>query len=225
MSYSLCTQTGYDTQVILCPTGVIDDTRIVRDLRGMANRLKYYREAAGFTQEALARAVGSGRSMMAKLESGERPLSQDWLDRLSRVLDCAPADILGDDVPVVGKIGAGGSIIFEDVGIGDVVKRPPDAAGKLVALEVSGHSMLPKFDEGDLVYISRERDGVDPQDIGSICACRLLSGETYLKQIARSSKAGLFVLRSMNAADMEDVELEWATPVRAITPKAARRFI
>lgn len=190
----------------------------------MANRIKKYRNRAGMTQQALADALGTGKSTVVKLERGERPLSQDWLSRMSAVLDCYPSDLLDDDVAVVGKIGAGGSIIFEDIGQAEQVARPPEAKGPLVGLEVEGESMLPKFDPGDIVFISRDRDGVDPSDFGAYCAVRLVSGETYLKILSRGTSAHLYTLRSLNAADMEDIEVAWATPIRAITPRAARRF-
>lgn len=190
----------------------------------MSNRIAHFRKKAGLSQDALGKALHSGRSTVTKLERGEIPLTDRWLERLSVVLNCTPVDILGDFVPVVGKIGAGGSVIFEDFGNDEQVRRPPDTVGELIGLEVVGDSMLPKFDPGDIIYISRDNDGVDPADIGAVCACRLVSGETYLKQIVRGSRPGVFTLRSYNAADMEDREVEWATPVRAITPARARRF-
>jgi repressor LexA len=131
---------------------------------------------------------------------------------------------LGEQVPIVGRIGAGGSIVFEDLGVADTIKRPPETAGELVGLEVAGESMLPRYDPGDVIFISRERDGVDAADIGAYCAVRLRTGETYLKILARGSQNGLYTLRSLNSTDIEDVELEWATPVRASIPRAARRF-
>lgn len=151
-------------------------------------------------------------------------MTDRWLERLSQVLKCTPTDILGDFVPVVGKIGAGGTIVFEDIGHVEEARRPPDTQGELIGLEVEGESMLPKYDPGDIVYISRDRDGVDVSDLGAICACRLLTGETYLKQLVKGSRPGVYTLRSYNAADMEDCELEWATPIRAVTPRHARRF-
>lgn len=203
---------------------VLDPSLLRVQKSDMANRLAHFRKKAGLSQEQLGKLLNSGRSTVAKLERGEIPLSDRWLDRLSVILKCSPADVLGDEVPVVGQIGAGGSVIFEDTGAQETTKRPPDTAGELIGLEVVGESMLPKFDPGDIVYISRGHDGVDPADIGSICACRLVTGETYLKRLARGSKPGTFTLRSYNAADMEDVELEWATPIRASIPRAARRF-
>jgi repressor LexA len=190
----------------------------------MANRIAYFRKRAGLTQQRLGELLNSGRSTVVKLERGERPLTTHWLDRLSKELNCSPTDILGDEVAIVGKIGAGGTIIYEDVGNNDTIKRPPETPGELVGLEVAGESMLPKFDPGDVIFISREHDGVDLRDIGAYCAVRLRSGETFLKKLARGSRPGLFTLRSLNADDIEDCELEWATPVRASIPKFARRF-
>lgn len=191
----------------------------------MANRIGYFRKKAGLSQDALGRALNSGRSTVTKLERGEIPLSDRWLERLANLLNCTPTDLLGEFVAIVGRIGAGGSVIYEDLGAdAETVRRPPDTPGELVGLEVIGESMLPKFDPGDIVYISRTNDGVDPADIGAICACRLTTGETYLKQLQKGTEPGAYTLRSYNAADMEDVALDWATPIRAITPVRARRF-
>lgn len=220
----LCTRLGYAPQAPLCPIRVLDRTLIGRNNDAVGNRLKELRDRAGMTQEGLAIALGTGRSTIVKLERGERPLNGRWLERLANHLNCSPAEILGDEVPIVGRIGAGGSVVFEDIGMGETIQRPPETTGPLIGLEVAGESMLPKFDPGDIIFISRERDGVDPSDIGSYCAARLRTGETYLKILARSSMPGRFTLRSWNAADMEDVELEWATPIRAVIPKSARRF-
>ncbi len=130
----------------------------------------------------------------------------------------------GSDVAVVGKIGAGGSVAFEQAENFGHVPRPPDTDGELIGLEIEGDSMLPKFDPGDVVYISPGPQGVNMALLGSYCACRLVTGETYLKILSRGTAPGLYTLRSLNAADMEDRALEWATPVRAILPRFARHY-
>lgn len=211
-------------QAVSYPMQVLAPYRRREQSFGMANRIAHFRKKAGLSQDALGKALNSGRSTVTKLERGEIPLSDRWLERLAVIFNCTPTDILGDFVPVVGRIGAGGSVIYEDLGADTEVRRPPDTTGELVGLEVVGESMLPKFDPGDVVYISRSNDGVDPVDLGAICACRLRTGETYLKQLLKGTQPGRYTLRSYNAADMEDVELDWATPVRAITPARARRF-
>lgn len=52
----------------------------------VAANLKRLREARGFTQEALALEAAVDRTMVGRLERGERSVSTDLLDRLSRVL-------------------------------------------------------------------------------------------------------------------------------------------
>lgn len=185
------------------------------------------------------------RRLMARAQIGAKPLAKranigetavrdiledrsanpriGTLQSIATALEVSLSEILTDaGVAVVGKIGAGGSIVFDEVADMGTVPRPPDVEGELVGLEVEGDSMLPKFDPGDVVYISRHYEGVLSDYIGAYCACRLVTGETYLKKLARGSAPGKFTLRSLNAADIEEVELLWATPVRAILPRFAR---
>jgi phage repressor protein C with HTH and peptisase S24 domain len=187
----------------------------------MKNRISEWRKRAGMSQDQLGIALGSGRSTVTKLERGEIPLTDRWMTRLAEVLGCKPIEILdGGLVPTVGKIGAGGAVAYIDDyefgGASDYTQRPPDIDGQLVGLEVEGDSMLPKFDPGDVIYISKSNDGVLSDYYGKFCACRLTTGGTLLKKLARGSGPGLYTLRSLNAADIEDVELDWATPVVAV---------
>jgi repressor LexA len=129
-------------------------------------------------------------------------------------------------VAIAGRIGAGGSVAWMDVGEEIdpdlTVPRPPGVTGKLVALMVDGSSMLPKYRDGDIIYIQRTHEGVLEEYIGDDCAVRLVTGETYIKQLVRGSEEGRFTLRSLNAPDMENVEIEWATPVIFIMPSKSR---
>jgi transcriptional regulator with XRE-family HTH domain len=188
------------------------------------NRLHELRKAKGFSLEALADRVGTTKMQIQRLEKGTRRLSDHWIYRLAPVLGVSPGMLLESGVPVVGKIGAGGCVAFNEVLDLGVAPRPPDTDGDLIGLEVEGESMLPKFDPGDVIYIEPSPEGVDPAFLGAYCACRLITGETFLKILARGSKPGFFNLRSLNAAEMEDRELLWATPVRAILPRFARRL-
>lgn len=214
-------------KTFLCPTGVLASRALSGHVGAMRNNVASLRKAhvPPLSQTALAEKIGTTLNMLGKIERGDRDLTGGWIEKIAKVLNVSPGDIVGNNVvAVVGKIGAGGSVIYEDVGNTDFVSRPPDTRGELVGLEVEGESMLPKFDPGDVIYISRNYDGVSPQLIGSYCAVRLTTGETYLKILARGSEAGRFTLRSLNAADMENKELLWATPVRAILPRYARAY-
>lgn len=218
-----CDLIDYAGRGCLCDKSHMSETVTEMDRIRAAIRLAM--EKKGLKAKPLAIAAGLGETGVRDILS---PSSTDvkigTLNKLAAVLDCSLDDLLGaDKIPLTGRIGAGGSIIFEDVGSDQAVLRPPGFSGRMEALEVVGDSMFPKFNSGDVVYISRTHDGVLPAYIGELCAVRLDGGETYLKTLARGSKPGAFTLRSLNAPDMEDVIVVWATPILFVLPKFARQ--
>lgn len=149
------------------------------------------------------------------------------LIRLAGILDVDIEELIAKPrVPIVGFIGAGGQIIYEDIGEtlepDNSVLRPPGISGPLIALAVRGSSMFPTYKDGDVVFIQRVHEGVLAEYIGDDCAVRLTSGETYLKVLAHGTLPGRFTLRSSNAPDMVDVEVEWATPIVMMMPFRSR---
>lgn len=192
--------------------------------------LKAARLAKGYSQREVGDALGVEQPTIQRWEAGKRSPSVEEVDALSRLLGVTADALFGrtNEVPVVGKVGAGGSVLFEDAypldeGF-DRVIRPPDAMGDLIGLEIAGDSMWPKFLDGEIVYISRDRDGVDADYVGSFVVAKLATGEVYLKQLARGSAPGRYTLRSLNAPDMEDVAVDWATPVRGTLSRWGRRL-
>lgn len=184
----------------------------------------------GVKPTTLSQRIGPSKTLVKDLLEKNDDVRFGTLTKLAGALDVDIDQLLARPrVPVVGKIGAGGSVIFLDVGENvepdETVARPPGVSGKLVALVVDGASMLPKYKDGDVIYIQRQHDGVLDEYLGDDCAVRLVSGETYIKQLVRGSAPDLFTLRSLNAPDMEDVRVEWATPVLFIMPARARKML
>jgi repressor LexA len=180
----------------------------------------------------LSQRIGSSKTLVKDLLTKVSDVQLGTLRKLAGALDVELGDLLAlPRVPIVGKIGAGGSVVFvalqedERPDIEDTVLRPPGVSGKLVALIVEGSSMLPKYQDGDIIYIQRSHDGVLESDIGDDCAVRLKGGETYVKQLVRGSEPGRFTLRSLNAPDMDNVEVEWATRVLFIMPRRSREML
>ncbi|HBO58474.1 MAG TPA: hypothetical protein DD624_00990 [Alphaproteobacteria bacterium] len=54
------------------------------------------RRARGMTQRQIAEAVGVEPDHISKLENGDRKLSPEWIDRLSKVLNCSKGELLGE---------------------------------------------------------------------------------------------------------------------------------
>lgn len=63
------------------------------------NALYRIREQRGLTQKDIAEAVGTTANQISRLESGVRKLSPEWIDRLSLVLNCSKAELLGEEAP------------------------------------------------------------------------------------------------------------------------------
>jgi DNA-binding XRE family transcriptional regulator len=68
--------------------------------RILGARVRALREAAGFTQDALAQAAGIGRATMIRLENGKRVPKLGTLKAIARVLERPVEDLLtGTDEP------------------------------------------------------------------------------------------------------------------------------
>ncbi|QHL91938.1 helix-turn-helix domain-containing protein [Sphingomonas changnyeongensis] len=175
-------------------------------------------------RKPLAKQAGLGETAIRDLFDEKRhDVRVGTLVKLAEFFDVSLDHIAGrDPVPLLGKIGAGGAILFEETDEPECVPRPPLAAGRLMALEVSGDSMLPKYEAGDVIYVRRDHDGVLPEYLGEYCAVCTADGGTFLKILAPGTMPGRYTLRSLNAADMMDVEVIWATPVLWVMPRRSR---
>lgn len=186
--------------------------------------LRRLMDLKGIKAKPLAVRAGLGETAVRDIFEREgADMKVGTLHKLAGVLDVTIDDIIGAaEVPIVGRVGAGGSIIYTENDLGGA-PRPPGLSVAVEALEVEGSSMLPRYSSGDVVYIARAFDGVSEEDVGDYCVARLVTGETYVKQLAYGTRPGFFTLRSLNAEDIVDVELDWATPIIFVLPRAARR--
>jgi transcriptional regulator with XRE-family HTH domain len=202
---------------------VCDMSRMGSELNIDAIRARIAAEmkAKGFSRRGLAQKAGMGQtSVRDVLERTPNP-GIGTLYRIAEALEVPFESINGtDQVPLLGQIGAGGAIAYfnEDAEM-EFVPRPPLAPGRLMALSVIGESMLPKYEPGDVIYVRRDHEGVLPQYLGRYCAVHLSDGGTYLKILAPGSAPERYTLRSLNAADIGNVEVIWASPVLFVMPR------
>lgn len=57
------------------------------------------RQKRGMTQRQIAEAIGASVQQVCALENGTRKLAPEWIDRLSKVLKCSKAELLGESAP------------------------------------------------------------------------------------------------------------------------------
>lgn len=195
-----------------------------------AKRLEQARIRRGFaTPRAACDFFGWSYDTYVQHENGTRGLARSaaryatayrvkagWL--LTGDGDAASRNVLN----VVGYIGAGARIDPIDGDGGDdmldeVEVDFPIRQGTAAAI-VRGDSMLPVFEDGDL--IGYYRDGQDPlANVGKTCVVKLVNGPIYIKKLRKGSEPGLYTLTSHNASDIEDVELEWVAPFKFRLPR------
>lgn len=58
------------------------------------NCIKDIRKKKGLTQVQLAQKLGISQGAIQKLETGERGLDLDWMDKIARALGCEPWELL-----------------------------------------------------------------------------------------------------------------------------------
>lgn len=194
----------------------------IQDIR---ERIEVEMKAKGFSSRKLALTAGLAQTAIRDVMQRIDNPTIGTLVKIAEALDMSFDHLTsGAHVPLVGQIGAGGEIaLFNEAAENfEMVLRPPLLLGPVMALEVQGDSMLPKYDPGDIIYVTRAHDGVLPQYMGRHCAVHLDDGGTYLKILSAGTVAGKYTLRSLNAADMENVEVIWASPVLFTMPRSAR---
>lgn len=70
----------------------------------MGNRIKYLRQKKGLTQPALAELIDSTPPTVARLESGDRRLTDKWVFKLSEALECHPGELFEEMPETIGDM-------------------------------------------------------------------------------------------------------------------------
>ena len=114
-------------------------------------------------------------------------------------------------VPLMGFVGAGGEISpeFEQIpedGL-EQVEVPFPLPGDMIALQIRGVSMMPRYDPGDVLVVWREQQRALHTFYGEEAAVRTTDGRRFLKVIEKSGES--IDLISWNDLPIRDVKLEW----------------
>jgi SOS-response transcriptional repressor LexA len=195
----------------------------------MKNRIKTLREARGLSQDELAKRAATTRQQIFRLEKNQRRLSDVWIERLARALDCDPGELLTAPpvgaaehvraLPVIDQVQAGDWTPPADPyakghGLGHVYPATL-VGGRAFALEIRGDSMEPEFHAGDRVIVDPD---VAPLP-GDYVVAKLEDEQdaTFKKYRPKGGKG--------KAAIVELVPLNPDWPVLTIEPKHPGRIV
>ena len=171
---------------------------------------------SGKTKGGLADAMGVRPGAVSEILSGIRLIKASEIGPISEYLGL-------NSVPIMGRVGAGASIEPEQEqvppeGLGEV-ELPFPITEETIAFEVSGDSMLPKYENGDVIIVYREQRHPMSNFYGEEAAVRLRTGERYLKTIERGKSSTLVNLKSFNAKPINGVKLEWIGEICVTLPR------
>jgi len=170
----------------------------------------------GKTKGGLAKAMGVRPGAVSEILSGLR------LIKASEIADIVDYLEL-NSVPIMGRVGAGAVIEPEHEqvppeGLGEI-ELPFPISEETIAFEVSGDSMLPKYENGDIIVVFKEQQHPVSSFYGEEAAVRLKTGERYLKTIERGKSASQVNLTSFNAKPINGVKLEWIGEICVTLPR------
>jgi len=124
-----------------------DRPRSVEPHQELAQRIRRWREARGWNQQALADRAGFARSTLSKIENGLLSPTFEILLKLAQGFGCALSDLVRAEAPVLA-----GRMVVERGTPGPAIDSPNTRLWPLGA-ELRGRpfqSMLVEFTEGDL---------------------------------------------------------------------------
>ncbi len=170
----------------------------------------------GKTKGGLAAAMGVRPGAVSEILSEARLIKASELQPIIDYLEL-------NAVPIMGRVGAGASIGPEleqmpPEGLGEV-ELPFPIAEETIAFEVVGDSMLPKYENGDIIVVYRNQRHPLTSFYGEEAAVRLTSGERYLKTIERGKTGHVVNLTSFNAKPISGVKLEWIGEICVTLPR------
>jgi transcriptional regulator with XRE-family HTH domain len=201
---------------------------------GIGERIARARQEKGWSQTKLGEAINQAQTTISSWERGRTEPTREDVQRVATALgvDVAQLEVqqsAGRMVEVIGKVGANpdGSVLFATGdNPRDLAPAPPGAGERVVALEVSGHSMRGVADDGALIYFEQQRTPPGYDLLGEVVVLETDMDEVLIKRLLRGSEKNRFDLESLVGPTRRDVRVRWAAEITAIIPpRQARRII
>lgn len=139
--------------------------------------LRQLRKEHGYTLKQLGALMGVSDAAVSQWETGKREASYEVQLKLAELFDVSVDFLLRGSVenerpvprqcvlPVLGRVSAGTGVVAEEDVIGYESADAKYGNGEYFFLLVSGDSMSPKIDDGDLVLVHRQ-PSVDSGTVG-----------------------------------------------------------
>lgn len=172
----------------------------------ISEKIKLLRAQKGLTLEQVGDYVGVSKATVLKWENGAiQNMRRDKIIKLAHVLGVTPEYLLGWEterpatvrIPVYGRVAAGiPTEAITDIEDYEEIDAAMAANGEYIALKIHGHSMEPRFTEGDVVIVRKQPDIEDGQ-----IAVVLINGDDATVKRIHKTRDGLVLLPTNPAYD------------------------
>jgi phage repressor protein C with HTH and peptisase S24 domain len=179
----------------------------------------------GENQAELADRFGVSQPTVSRWLKGNPPELHhaEVIDRIARSLRLTNRKygVNATMVQIVGYVGAGGTISFDEGQgpFGEADMPPKDGSSVLVAVTVRGDSMSGTLEDGWTVYYDNRRDPPDESLHAKLCIVGLRDGRVLIKKLYPGRKPEHYDLHSVNAPALLDQLVDWAARITWIAPK------
>ena len=168
----------------------------------IGERIRQLRIRKDMSQEELAKRLGlSGKTVVSKIEKGDRDIKHELIVKTAKVLGVSPTFLLtGEDVMpknatrirVFGEVAAGIPLDQIDEMDYDDWEEIPESlskTGEFFALRIKGDSMAPKMSEGDVVIV-RKQNYIGDGEIAIVA----VNGDTATCKRVRKGESGITLI-------------------------------
>lgn len=153
----------------------------------IGQRIQQKMKEQHISQNKLAKAAQISQSGISSIISGASSPKENTIQAIAKALNCSTAELMGEVAPGFVPITQNGIPILGNIACGERITPDTTPEGYTIqpagvhadfALRCKGDSMIPTFNDGDLVLI-RKQPKVEPGQIAAIN----INGETTLKHV------------------------------------------
>lgn len=189
----------------------------------------------GAMVRAIKRKTGENQTALARRFKVSQPTVSRWIAGNDPELDHAErieaearrlkivnpkASSHATTVNIVGYVGAGGQVAFQDGQgpFGEAEMPPGEIGTNIVAVKVQGDSMSGVLDDGSIVYYDKREEPPDERLYRKLCVVGLADGRVLIKRLYPGRQSGHYDLHSTNGPVLLDEKVVWAARVSWIAP-------
>lgn len=136
------------------------------------NRIREIRIARGLSAEKLGESCGTSQQQIQRLETGERRLTQGWMEKIAKALRIAPADLL----PGIQRPGQD-DVVHADLGVPGVASAMA-AKGLYVYRVVTDALSAIGIESGQIITIDQSDEATASLNNGAVVLVAIRTGES-----------------------------------------------